>query len=457
MAQQQYQSKYRHIFGEPAKLEFQYEDIKNPLCSGEGTYVKANQKFFAVGKNGGGGPVYIRRLDKPGRVAANCPMLSVHKGTAWDFDFHPFSTNIIATGSEDTKVAVTKFPSGGLTQTITDAQMVLDGHQKKVVLVTWNPSANNILASGSFDKSVKIWNVETGQCVSSYNDVGDNIYSLDWNYDGSQIAVTAKDKKLRIYDPRNLDSSVTCVNEAFDGAKSSKVFWIPKYNWIGATGFSKDAKRQLKIWDLKNLKDPVYKTDLDQAASVLMPWFDNDNSVLYLAGKGDGSIQYYEIVNNDRILYTLGVYRTPEPQKGGGWVPKRGLDPWQCEIGRFLKLTNKSVIPIAFIVPRKAGNEVFQNDIFPDAPIGKAALTADEWLSGTNKDPVLGSLDPNQRTKDDSDDANDDSNNNYEKKKTYDELEQENKTLKQQLHDAQAILSQLKGENNDEYKNNQEE
>jgi len=248
--------------------------------------------------------------------------------------------------------------------------------------------------------------------VSSYNDVGDNIYSLDWNYDGSLIAVTAKDKKLRIYDPRNVDSSIQVINEAFDGAKSSKVFWIPKLNWIGATGFSKEAKRQLKIWDLKNLKDPIYKTDIDQAASVLMPYFDSDNSVLYLAGKGDGSIQYYELVNNDRILYTLGVYRTPEPQKGGGWVPKRGLDPMQCEIGRFLKLTGKSVIPISFIVPRKAGNEVFQQDIFPDAPIGKAALTAQEWLQGQNKDPVLGSLDPAKRQ-----DQNDDSGGVYIKKK----------------------------------------
>jgi len=318
-----------------------------------------------------------------------------------------------------------------------------------VVLVTWNPSANSILASGSFDKSVKIWNVEVGQCVSTYNDVGDNIYSLDWNYDGSQIAVTAKDKKLRLYDPRQIDSSTSIIHDAFDGTKSSKVFWIPKLNWIGATGFSKDAKRQLKIWDLKNLKDTIYKIDIDQAASVLLPYYDNDNSVLYLAGKGDGTISYFEIVNDDRKLYTLGVYRTPEPQKGGGWVPKRGLDPMQCEIGRFLKLTNTKVIPISFMVPRKAGNEVFQSDIFPDAPIGKPSLQAQEWISGSNKDPILGSLDPAKR-QDDNDNDNDgggDNSNVYTKKKTYEELDQENKLLKQQLNFVKQEIAQLKGDN----------
>jgi len=127
----QHQSKYRHIFGEPAKPEHHYEDFKNPLSSGEGCYVKANPKFFAVGKSGGGGPVYVRKFSKVGRLGQNVPMLSVHKGTAWDFDFHPFVNNIIATGSEDTKVAVSKFPLSGLDKTITDPEIVLDGHQKK--------------------------------------------------------------------------------------------------------------------------------------------------------------------------------------------------------------------------------------------------------------------------------------------------------------------------------------
>jgi len=174
--------------------------------------------------------------------------------------------------------------------------------------------------------------------------------------------------------------------------------------------------------------------DIDQVASVLMPYYDNDNSVLYLAGKGDGTISYYEIVNDDRKLYNLGAYRSNESQKGGGWVPKRGLDPMKCEIERFLKLTNTKVTPIPFVVPRKAGNEVFQSDIFPDAPCGKPSLQAQEWISGTNKDPILGSLDPAKRQdyNNDNDNGGDDQT-DYNKKKTYEELEYENKLLKSQL------------------------
>ena len=48
--------------------------------SGESRYVSANDKFIAIGRMGGGGPVYVLPIDKPGRVASNIPMVAVHKG-----------------------------------------------------------------------------------------------------------------------------------------------------------------------------------------------------------------------------------------------------------------------------------------------------------------------------------------------------------------------------------------
>jgi len=174
-------------------------------------------------------------------------------------------------------------------------------------------------------------------------------------------------------------------------------FWAPCLNWIGATGHTKTAKRQLKVWDLNNLSTPLETNTLDQASSVLQPMYDNDIGVLYLVGKGDGTISYYELVNDDKKIYFLSVYRNPEPQKGGGWVGKKGLDVWKCEVARFLKLTSKSIIPISFIVPRKSGEEIFQADVYPDAFAGKPALTSDEWVKGQNKSPILMSLDPSVR------------------------------------------------------------
>lgn len=431
-AQGKRSGKFRHVFGEPVKTDKQFTELKAPLTSGESRYVSANDKFIAVSKSAGGGPVYILRNDKPGRIPGNHPMLSVQKGKAWDHDFHPFISNMIATVSDDCSVAVTSFPEEGLTENITKADVTMMGHGKKVVLCQFNPCANSILSSASYDRTVKLWNIETQQNIMTFKEPGDNIYSLEWNADGSKLAVTGKDKQLRMFDPRVPDEALSVA--AFEGSKSSKVFWLPNLGWIGAVGFSKQARRQLKFWDLKDMAKPIFSTDIDQVSSVLMPYYDNAHGLLYLSGKGDGSVQYSEIINDAKKWYPLSQYRATEPQKGGGWMAKRACVTNKCEVNRFFKLTKNSIIPISFIVPRKSGADVFQADIFPDIPAGRPALSAEEWLGGENKPQVLKSMDP-EKQGDDQGAAM-----VFTKKKTYQELEAENAQLQARVAELEKQL-----------------
>mgnify|MGYP002637546213 CR=1 FL=1 len=65
---------------------------------------------------------------------------------------------------------------------------------------------------------------------------------------------------------------------------------------LATTGFSRQSDRQLFIWDARNTADPLSKTDVDQASGSLMPFYDPDAALLYLAGKGDCNIRYYEVL-----------------------------------------------------------------------------------------------------------------------------------------------------------------
>merc|ERR1719192_1445960 len=132
--------------------------------------------------------------------------------------------------------------------------------------------------------------------------------------------------------------------------------------------------------------------------------------------------------------YPLGQYRATEPQKGGGWMAKRACDVWKCEVNRFFKLTKNAIIPISFVVPRKSGADVFQEDIYPDCYAGKPALSADEWLNGQNKDPIMTSMDPEKKGSDNDDGMV------FQKKKTYQELEEENAALKARVKELEAQL-----------------
>jgi len=55
---------------------------------------------------------------------------------------------------------------------------------------------------------------------------------------------------------------------------------------LATTGFSKMSDRQLNVWDAANLEAHLRTTNLDTSSGVIMPFYDHDSNMLYLAGKG---------------------------------------------------------------------------------------------------------------------------------------------------------------------------
>ena len=50
-------------------------------------------------------------------------------------------------------------------------------------------------------------------------------------------------------------------------------------------GFTKQSQRQFRLWDPRSMDKALKKVDIDQAAGVIIPYYDEDTSVMYLAGK----------------------------------------------------------------------------------------------------------------------------------------------------------------------------
>jgi len=220
------------------------------------------------------------------------------------------------------------------------------------------------------------------------------ILDVVFSYDGSHIVTSCKDKMVRFFDPRS--KSLPAGFEAHDGTKTTKLEWLGNTSKFCSVGFTRQSKRQLKIWDSKKLDKELSSTDIDQAAGVIMPFYDEDINVLYLAGKGDGNIRYYEMVDEDPYQFPVGDFKTNTPCRGMAVLPKRVVNTSNCEVTRFLKLCTSAVEPLSFIIPRKS--ELFQADLFPDCRAAKAAQKADGFFGGKNANPVLMSLDPKKRT-----------------------------------------------------------
>ena len=133
--------------------------------------------------------------------------------------------------------------------------------------VTFHPSADNVLASTSGDYTLKLWDVIKSSNVMTLKHP-DMIQSLSFNREGSVLVTTCRDKKIRIWDPRMEKIAQEAAGHA--GAKNSRAVFINS-DRVATAGFGKMSDRQLGLWDVKNLTEPIGGfTMLDQSAGVIM-------------------------------------------------------------------------------------------------------------------------------------------------------------------------------------------
>lgn len=76
---------------------------------------------------------------------------------------------MLATSSEDCSVRIWRIDEGGLKNNLKDGDEVvkLSGHNKKVSFVDWHYAAAGILASSSFDQTIKTWDLNAGKYINT--------------------------------------------------------------------------------------------------------------------------------------------------------------------------------------------------------------------------------------------------------------------------------------------------
>lgn len=373
------------LFGDPLKEKF--ENVKPASALNDSGLIKGNSKYVAVSwASSGGGALAILNAAKPSRLETSFPMIRGHNGAVLDFDFYPFNEDFIATSSEDCSVKLWKIPEE-FKEDLNTPVATLNGHLKKSNLIQFHPSAESIIASSSYDNTVKIWNIENQSCINTLN-ANDSFMSIDWNLGGNLLGTASRDKMLRIADPR----AGNWVHEfkGHEGPKGQKFCWLGNSNYVFSVGFSKTYERQFYLWDINKLSEPVQQASIDQQAGVLFPFFDADTNVLYLGGKGDGNIRYYEFAEGQ--IYNLNQFSSTTPAKGLGFLPKRCVDVKRNELARCLKLTTTTIEYVTFCALKKTN--LFSEELYPDCLSEEPSLKAEEWVNGKNAEPKRRSMKP---------------------------------------------------------------
>ncbi|KAK7685785.1 hypothetical protein QCA50_011131 [Cerrena zonata] len=397
-------SKYRHVFGQQGKKEYGIDNVKVTNSAWDTNVISCSGKYVSINWNAsGGGAFAILPLPSPfSPLPHNCPtklpdlvpLARSHTAAVLDTDWSPFNDSIVASGGEDGKTMIWQVnPSSfdgwgneGWEPQDFDPVLRIDASPRRVGQVVWHPTAEHVLATATGDHVVKLWDIGSPeQPRNVLGGHGDAIQCVAFNPSGTLVATTCRDRKLRIFDPRAGGEPVR-VADSHGGIKGARVVWMGDKDNVATTGFSKMSDRQVGIWETGGLTN-MKMTTIDQTSGVLMPFW-SDNNILFLAGKGDGNIRYFEWENES--LYPLAEYKSSDPQRGMCFLPRRSLNVSDCEIARAYKVAASSIEAIAFIVPRKSDS--FQSDIYPLAPSSEPALTAGEYFSGKTAPPKLVSL-----------------------------------------------------------------
>src|SRR5262249_2369931 len=116
-----------------------------------------------------------------------------HSDTVWTVAISP-DGKLLASGSKDKTVKVWDVKTQKVLLTLT-------GHTGDAGSLAFSPTDRNVLASGGCgDRSVKLWDIRTGKCTATLAGHTKDIYCLAFSPDGKTVVSGSEDKSIKLWD-----------------------------------------------------------------------------------------------------------------------------------------------------------------------------------------------------------------------------------------------------------------
>ncbi|XP_064489724.1 coronin-7-like [Ornithodoros turicata] len=376
-------SKFRHLNGTPGPRNTHITNLP-PLCKtipGESEGFRANTERVALPLAISGGHVAVLELSKMGRLQSGVVPSLICGTSVMDFAWDPFNNSRIAIACDDARVRIWTIPEGGLTQSLTQPVAELKGHTEKVTFVKFHPTASDVLATASHDLSLIIWDLADQEAKLRLLGHTDQIFSLAWNPDGTTLATMCKDLTLRVFDPRNSEEPVV-EGPGPSGTRGARVIWALGGTHLITSGFNKVSERQVSLYDASDLSAPLTTEGIDVSPAILIPFYDEDSSTLFLTGKGDCTIYTFEVALDPPCFFPLSHYKSNSPHQAVCFLHKAACNVSDVEFAKAYRLTGISIEPLSFKVPRLR-SQLFQDDLFPDTKVTwEPTMSSQEWFAG---------------------------------------------------------------------------
>jgi tricorn protease-like protein len=154
-------------------------------------------------------------------------------------------------------------------------------HSSIVLSVAFSPDGKTI-ATGSFDNTVKLWNLE-GKELQTFKGHSNSVLSVAFSPDGKTIASGSKDNTVKLW---NLEGKEL---QTFKGHSNS--VWSVAFSPDGKTIASGSKDNTVKLWNLEGKELQTFK---GHSSSVLRVAFSPDGKTI-VTGSDDNTIKLWNL------------------------------------------------------------------------------------------------------------------------------------------------------------------
>ncbi|KAG8935735.1 hypothetical protein FRC03_008440, partial [Tulasnella sp. 419] len=190
--------------------------------------------------------------------------LTAHSGDINAVAYSP-DGGLLATGSDDKKVIIWDSRTGAQIHS-------LEGHSESISSVDFSPN-DKLVASGSYDRSVRIWNSATGILIHTLNGHTKSVREVLFSPLGNIVASGSPDETVILWDPGN-----GSLLRTLDGASSD--LWSIRFSPNGTQIVAPSCDSDIIIWDTET---GAVQSRLQYPSNIFSIAFSPDGTLLAFA------------------------------------------------------------------------------------------------------------------------------------------------------------------------------